>query len=86
MWRFDNAGGGYYRCYIILNCTLELFHNKKMNLKKNVSPQKAHMNTHKKPSLNPSTRKCITDLKQSFSNKFLDISLAVCRKDHYSFQ
>lgn len=54
----------------------ELFHNKKYVPEKNRSPQNVHTQ-QKKASLGKSVRKCVTDFKQSFSNTFLEISVAM---------
>ena len=79
--RFDNANGGYTGVIFFLIVCLNYF-SVRNGFEKNVSPQKAQSYTHKKPSLSASIRKCITDFKQSFSNKFLEISLVMYSKNH----
>lgn len=84
MLRFDYAGGGYTGVILFSIARLNYFTIK--NVLEKIFLPKRHKHTHKQPSLSASIRKCMTDFKQSFSNKFLEISPAMCRKGHFSFQ
>lgn len=56
MLRFDNAGGGYTGV-VLFSVVFELFHNKKVGLKKCISPKGTDIHNTKMPILGASIRK-----------------------------
>lgn len=82
--RFNNANGGYADVILFSIVCLNNFTIK--NEFEKIDFPKRHKHTqYKQAQLSESIRKCVIDFKKSFSNKFLEISVAMYRKGHYSF-
>lgn len=82
--RFYNAGAGYTGIILFSVVCLNYF-TIKSELEKLYLSKSTNKNTLTKPNLSEPISKCIRDFKQSFSNTFLEISLALYQNSHYSF-